>query len=185
MLIRMLNDGGFYWSDEKRRIVYDYRFFLPEFQEELAEEMPHTGNDIVDLFSGHLRIEREGDALFRRHFADGIIAFLVAKIGIGLLQVKRDRIVQRSRYPLTPEFLLKPGPLLRPDNKLVVDRLELRRLKRQGDPVYSVEPAPVQSRDFPPSFRPPAQILHFNTQDCALDAVHSVIVAPGFMHVLR
>src|SRR3989449_11139328 len=114
-------------------------------------------------------------SLFRGHFADGIIAFPVAQVGVRLLKVKGDRIMECGRDPLAPELLLKPGPLLRPDNELVVDLLELRRLKRQGDPVGAAEPAPAQPRDLSPSCRPLAQILHFDAQDCTLDAVHSVI----------
>src|SRR2546422_7657515 len=52
-------------------------------------------------------------SLFRGHFADGIIAFPVAQVGVRLLKVKGDRIMECGRDPLAPELLLKPGPLLR------------------------------------------------------------------------
>src|SRR5690242_8219884 len=87
-----------------------YRRWKPAFvqlSEAAREKISNNRNDALDLFLTQFRENRQAQALTRRLFSDGEVALFVTQMGICLLEVQRQWVMQSTADLIGFEMFFK------------------------------------------------------------------------------
>ena len=168
------------------KCVRHHEFALPRFwagwryrlrsARSWVEKIPDDRRNPLELVIGQFGVNGKAEAFTRRLFGDGKIAWFMAEEGIALLQVQRERIVQRATDLIGFQMLLEFIAAGVAHGVNVINAFGVVRLARELQGGVG-EQFMIPVGHAPALARPVVQMLQFDIEHRALNAFHAIIKA--------
>src|SRR5438105_1614176 len=150
-----------------------------------GEDPADHGRHLVGRFQRHMRAHRQAEYGIGQSLGQGIGALHLSEIGIGGLQMRRDRIVDQRADPGLLQRLHELGPAGGAHDVEMPDGLRPLRGARHAEAWNTSKLIVIAGSDAPTALVPDVEMAELDAQEGGLQLVEPRIVAALEVHVLH